>query len=486
MISTTVCACSICHQATSAQQSLLADSTLQWRRSVYMEHRWAVPTIDNGSSSSRSSHRGSSAAVGGSKVSERCVEEWVQRELQALLLDRDVTIITAFVLGLIRSFGVGIDYSQQWLQEVGSDHSTPAAMSASNAAARMAAIAGLSGDHIQHHANSNTTAGARPVRNSSCRMNARTCRQMQNPVAALQDFLFEHAAHFWHELRCFAVSGFTVQTYDRAVKYVTGAEARSVAVDAASSKKRRVGAGWDVQPQGVRHHQQLAVGVRCLEHAHMGIQQQQEQQQQQETEASFLQDTNSTQELQLGSVTTEQQHHAAFVGQDCFNGLHQSRSAAPAVLGQDCGSQQQSPAKGTQTQHVPMSPVTALEPDLDVELDHVDLNQLGNMVKCHIHDALVSNMQHPQLQHAGSILSVSHHPRQPSMHQGSYAAAEHELPEVPRSERRSTCHPAAGTVVAGARSGSRHLDRCLPDSSPMRSAGSYSVNRWQMWRADGA
>ena len=94
----------------------------------------AAGVLAGGSSAtSSSSSRGTLGVVG--RVSEKYVEEWVERDLQALLVESDTTIIRAFVMGLIRSFGV---------QEVGSNSGSAEAAAAAAAARTSAEVRALS------------------------------------------------------------------------------------------------------------------------------------------------------------------------------------------------------------------------------------------------------------------------------------------------------------------------------------------------------
>ncbi|KAK9855151.1 hypothetical protein WJX84_001842 [Apatococcus fuscideae] len=100
---------------------------------------------------------------------------WVERELAALLHTSDTTIVTAFVLGLVSS--------------------------------HRATQTGVPGQ-----AQRLWSSARRPQDGAHAWNDARV-------VEALQPFLQEHSERFWHELRSFTASAFSMPIYDRLVKY---------------------------------------------------------------------------------------------------------------------------------------------------------------------------------------------------------------------------------------------------------------------------
>ncbi|CAL5223157.1 g5626 [Coccomyxa viridis] len=134
------------------------DAAEAWRRHIYVEGLYAQPM-----------EGGPAVAVPPIMPEERKqhrLDAWVDRELRALLQTDDVAIVRAYVMGLVRGIGFVV-------------HQDGAEGSGEQAA-------------------------------SSARTDA---------TAALKPFLHEHAAHFWHELRCFAAVSVSMQTYDRLVVY---------------------------------------------------------------------------------------------------------------------------------------------------------------------------------------------------------------------------------------------------------------------------
>jgi hypothetical protein len=162
-----------------------ADPALTVRRRVYAAGAWAQPPQRGGGAAAAAGF-----GAGGARVPDRYLEVWATRELRGLLLEEDVGVLVAFIMALLRSFGVA--------------HSPPA-------------DADQGGD-----------AGA----------SSGTARAMGSPVAALREFLFDHAPHFWHELRSYALSGLSVAAYDAAVAYPALEEA-----DAAAAAAEAGGAG---------------------------------------------------------------------------------------------------------------------------------------------------------------------------------------------------------------------------------------------------
>jgi hypothetical protein len=145
-----------------------AEAALARRRRVYDGGLWAAPGAGGGPTAW-------ALGGGGGAGRARRVQEWAERDLRALTGSGDVTLLRAFVVSLL---------------------------AARPAPARGRAVAAAGVD------NSNGR-GCGDARRDP----------LQDPVGALRPFLGVHAAHFWHELLCFADAPFTVATYDRLAAY---------------------------------------------------------------------------------------------------------------------------------------------------------------------------------------------------------------------------------------------------------------------------
>ncbi|GAB4818020.1 hypothetical protein N2152v2_005066 [Parachlorella kessleri] len=165
---------------------------MAWRRRVYEQGLYADPPLVEDRSR---------ISVGSGSSRERRLSEWLDRELRVLLRTDDVTIIKGFVLGLVALSGL--------------DNSTPSTSPPSSSQMRGSLQYQLSQQQQKQQQRSPSSGLGAPV--AVGRVGAGASRA--DPVAALLPFLHEHAAHFWHELRCFATSPFTLQTYDRIVHY---------------------------------------------------------------------------------------------------------------------------------------------------------------------------------------------------------------------------------------------------------------------------
>ncbi len=173
-----------------SRPSAPADPALAARRAVYEEGRWALPLAAGGGGGAPDGGGGRAqlwgAAGGGAQLGpaqERRLGEWLTRELRALLLEADVALVAAFVLGLVRSYGLQREL-REWAGGPGGGGAAAAAAAPAAAGAPAAAAASASG-----------------------------------PVAGLRPFLFDHAEHFYHELRAFALSGLPLAAYDARARY---------------------------------------------------------------------------------------------------------------------------------------------------------------------------------------------------------------------------------------------------------------------------
>ncbi|KZV18916.1 hypothetical protein F511_21893 [Dorcoceras hygrometricum] len=127
----------------------------QWRASIYEKQLWAVPPSTKSSLMQRIWE-----STDAKEMMLRRIEPWIRRELQAVLKDPDPTVIVHVVTSLFIS-----TYKKK------SDN-----------------FRGQVGDE------------------SDC-------------LSPLRPFLQEHADLFWHELRCFAESSFSMEAYDKVVEY---------------------------------------------------------------------------------------------------------------------------------------------------------------------------------------------------------------------------------------------------------------------------
>lgn len=174
------------------------------RRAVYRNNLWALPH----NTATAAATNSSSSSM---RVSEAALELWMERELQALLLEDDVTIICAYVKGLVNSFGINVPTAQQQ-QHQQENRSNLESMR--QAATQAAAAMGLSGS---------SSSGGEHL-STPCGSSSSSTATISSAVAALEGFLFEAAGHFWHELCCYASSGLTVTAWDRVARYVPAAQ----------------------------------------------------------------------------------------------------------------------------------------------------------------------------------------------------------------------------------------------------------------------
>ncbi|KAA6416756.1 MAG: hypothetical protein FRX49_13268 [Trebouxia sp. A1-2] len=133
------------------------DPAISWRRNIYADGMYAV------------SPGSQSPAVPASLVASpnrACrLQHWVNRELQALLHQENVSVVRSFVMSLAMAHCLDRHQGQQQQQAGGN-------------------------------------AG-----------------QEEEAINALQPFLHDRAAHFWHELKCFAEAPYSMATYDRVMQY---------------------------------------------------------------------------------------------------------------------------------------------------------------------------------------------------------------------------------------------------------------------------
>ncbi|XP_075487230.1 uncharacterized protein LOC142526615 [Primulina tabacum] len=127
----------------------------QWRASIYEKRLWAVPSPTKSGLMQR--------ILGSTESKEmilRRIEPWIHRELQAILKDPDPTVIVHVATSLFIS---------------------------------------------RYEKKTDNFRGPVGVESDS--------------LAPLRPFLHEHADLFWHELRCFAESSFSLEAYDKVVEY---------------------------------------------------------------------------------------------------------------------------------------------------------------------------------------------------------------------------------------------------------------------------
>ncbi|OMO98428.1 Zinc finger, RING-type [Corchorus olitorius] len=134
---------------------VMAERKLQWRASVYNRRLKALPS-SQGISFQQNVPRNESEKQ---RILQR-IEPWIRRELEAILGDPDTSIILHVVSSLFFS------------------------------------------SHGGKYDGSSGQVGVE-----------------DNFLAPLKPFLHEWTDMFWHELRCFAESSFTIETYDAVVEY---------------------------------------------------------------------------------------------------------------------------------------------------------------------------------------------------------------------------------------------------------------------------
>ncbi|KAL0030671.1 hypothetical protein WJX77_001587 [Trebouxia sp. C0004] len=132
------------------------DPAIAWRRNIYADGMYAV--------SSGSQSPAVPTFLAGAPNRARRLQDWVKRELQALLHQENVSVVRSFVMSLATAHCLD-----------------------------------------RHQGQQQQAAGS--------------ARQEEEAVNALQPFLHDRAAHFWHELKCFAEAPYSMATYDRMIQY---------------------------------------------------------------------------------------------------------------------------------------------------------------------------------------------------------------------------------------------------------------------------
>mmetsp|Transcript_36476 Transcript_36476/g.103026 ORF Transcript_36476/g.103026 Transcript_36476/m.103026 type:complete len:627 (-) Transcript_36476:99-1979(-) len=159
----------------------LVQRAMLWRRRIYAEDLWA-----------RGLSRCPPRRPADDVIRQQRLREWVLRELKAILRHDDVSFLTMYFLGLWASHGPG----------------------RSSAALR-------SGGYEDS-----------PLRGYLLSMTDPAQRVSNELLGSIAPFLGSDSLHFWHELKCFALSGFPVPTYDNIASYCNGeAGLRELAVD---------------------------------------------------------------------------------------------------------------------------------------------------------------------------------------------------------------------------------------------------------------
>ncbi|KAG2494034.1 hypothetical protein HYH03_007681 [Edaphochlamys debaryana] len=201
------------------------------RRRVYELGVWAMgvtvppPGRGGGSRGAPMAPASVAPAAGGSEVAAAAsaaalrqparreqLEAWIWRELAALLQRTDLTLLRGLTWGLVEVHGLERDWREpeEWSRGrdpqpgpgPGGAASAAAAVAdagAAGAAGPAAPVGGDSAGGVRHGAGGAGGGGG-------------------GPVEALRPFLFEHAGHFWHELRCYALSGLSLPAYDACVR----------------------------------------------------------------------------------------------------------------------------------------------------------------------------------------------------------------------------------------------------------------------------
>ncbi|XP_031111040.1 E3 ubiquitin-protein ligase Topors [Ipomoea triloba] len=144
-------------QLEAANPGVIRERTLQWRASIYERKLQAVPFSSKNRLIEQMEHNNSAKAM----VVQR-IEPWIKRELEAILDDPNPSVIVHVVTSLF-----------------------------------------VSGNERSHQASS----GEPGARNDF--------------LAPLRPFLHEKSEMFWHELRCFAESPLSLETYDTVAEYIS-------------------------------------------------------------------------------------------------------------------------------------------------------------------------------------------------------------------------------------------------------------------------
>ena len=169
---------------------------IAWRREIYDLDLWAIPL---------GTHHHVPRSLVAPAGRQNRIKEWVHRELQALLETEHTTILRGFVMGLLATYGAHPPLPPSRLPP--------------------SEILAMNGVETE-------VEGPR-----------------DDPVSQLRPFLGSAAAHFWHELSCFATApAYTIRTYDSIVRYARPGEPiqrenRGVEEDNSERRRERRGAG---------------------------------------------------------------------------------------------------------------------------------------------------------------------------------------------------------------------------------------------------
>eukprot|EP00198_Chlamydomonas_reinhardtii_P012592 XP_001701929.1 predicted protein [Chlamydomonas reinhardtii] len=141
----------------------------------------------------------------------------------------NLTLLRALVSGLIDAWGLRRDWAtehawrhphqeQQQQQEAGARDSAGGDLDRGQRAGAGSGSMEREGGHLTRERGSRSSP-QQAASDAAGAADGTGSQGLEGPVAALQPFLFERAAHFWHEMRCFALSGLSVSAYDAGVRY---------------------------------------------------------------------------------------------------------------------------------------------------------------------------------------------------------------------------------------------------------------------------
>ena len=181
------------YQSLSRYQDVEYEEAIRKRKQVYERNSWVEP-LSTGTGTGANGHPSSSTTIRRQMPLSKMhrIGEWVERELRALTGDEDVAVVKGFVMGLLSSCYDSIHPPERphallpvdvVLQRMGSDH----------------------------------------------------------PVSMLAVFLGgARSVHFWHELTAFVTApSYTLETYDRLVRYVCRDSRRSRSTSRYGGEGRR-------------------------------------------------------------------------------------------------------------------------------------------------------------------------------------------------------------------------------------------------------
>jgi Ring finger domain len=170
------------------QEQQEEEALIAWRREIYDLELYAIPL---------GTHHHIPRSLVAPAGRQSRIKEWVHRELQALLETEHTTILRGFVMGLLATYGAQPPLPPSRLP--------PAEILAVNGE--------ISPSGRLREVGNNSGAGAEEGGGD-------------DPVSQLKPFLGAAAAHFWHELSCFATApAYTIRTYDSIVRYARPGEA---------------------------------------------------------------------------------------------------------------------------------------------------------------------------------------------------------------------------------------------------------------------